>query len=209
MTKYCSECGSSNKDDASFCEKCGSSLKENIRSDFNNNNKLNEDYEKSSRNKNIVIVALIVIIVAVSVGFATYAVMSNNNQGVSVADNLSHDQTHQQQVTQKSSSPTWHLIKTAHGGPNENSIDSQSITVNTNGKVKVVISGMPIENYVNNYANGNIQGSASGNVGLSWGATDDTVLQSDSFEGGNGGTVTINLNYFNMDYWDLEVYDYY
>lgn len=219
MTKYCPKCGSPNEDIDSSCENCGKPLKTSLHDDFNK--KLNEEKERKSRNKNILIIALVIIIIAISTSFAVFTILNNDatNQDISTNNSFpeqnqiqSQDQTSSQNQVQKNqnSSPTWHLIKSLHGDSNENSTNEQNISLNTNGKVKIVLSGMPIENHINNYVNGNIvTDTDTGNLVLNWASNGSTVLQSDSFEGGNGGTVTINLKYFNMDYWDLEMYDYY
>lgn len=62
MVKYCPKCGSELREDAKFCDKCGKSLR--IK-------QTNTSKDKSFDKRNIIIVALIILIVAVA-GFICY-----------------------------------------------------------------------------------------------------------------------------------------
>ena len=208
--KICSKCGFENIQNAIYCKKCGAKLKNNT----NGSGGLKKEH--------IIIVALIVSIVCVSSIFATYFLLTENykNTAVIINDTTKNVSNESSQVNNNdatnngansnSNSGSWHQVQSYHGGSSADSSGSDHYNIKVNGKAKVVLSGMPVENYKANSlgASVSINGQSLSSLGMSWGSHDDTVSKSDSVEGGSAGNLDITVNYDNMDYWDIVVYEY-
>lgn len=77
MTKFCSECGFENKDDAKFCKSCGANIQpiENVSAVNSNNGK--------SKNKGVLIIGIIALIAIAAIGGYFFL----NNEDYSLGDN--------------------------------------------------------------------------------------------------------------------------
>lgn len=84
--------------------------------------------------------------------------------------------------------------------------------VTTKGnKFKIISTAMPIKNYATNYLytnvmnNGNIVGSSQ----LDWGGKSAVASQSKTLEFSGSGTQSINIDTYELQWWTVEVWEYY
>ena len=200
LTKYCSKCGKENDTNSTFCRKCGEKL--------SGIHTINDNNSTKSRN-NIILIGVIVALLIVIAIIGTYAIVALNN------DNNSSDTTRGSvdNVSNKSVSDvknentkSWHKVDSFNG------VGDNVITL-TSGKnpIKVVSSAMPLKNYADNYMDTTVtqNGYTVGSSQLSWGSNSAVATKSDTIEFTGSGTYYIYISAYELDYWNLEIYEYY
>ncbi|MBR0272185.1 MAG: zinc ribbon domain-containing protein [Methanobrevibacter sp.] len=100
MTKFCSQCGYENKNNAQYCKKCGNPFKTN-----NIGNTLNDKTNKSDNSK-IIVIALIIIIIALAGIFVYSSGIFNTDDQQSAVNNAPQNQTAQPASTPTASTPS-------------------------------------------------------------------------------------------------------
>ncbi|MCL2156662.1 MAG: zinc ribbon domain-containing protein [Methanobrevibacter sp.] len=192
MPKYCPKCGTDNDDKFTFCRNCGERL-----SGINTVN--NNDSVKSDNNKILMgaIVALIIVIAIIG----TYVFIGGDNDSNinTVSDSSVSDSSN---VNTKS----WHKIDSFHG------VGDYSITLNVGvNPIKIVSSAMPTKNYASNFMETTVgqYGYTVGSSLLSWESNSALAKKSENIEFSGSGTYFIYISAYELQYWDLEIYEYY
>lgn len=118
---FCPKCGKSIPDTAKFCKYCGASI--GVKSNINNTNSMVKQQNNEDRNKNIIIVALIVVIAIASIVCVAYAtgVFDNKNNAAVVNSTGSNSVQASQSSSQGSSQSS---LKILGGSMNTPSADS-------------------------------------------------------------------------------------
>lgn len=198
MSKKCSSCGADNDDDSMFCRNCGKKL--------SGIHPVKNDNVKKKNNEKILIATVVVLLIAIAIiGTYAFVTLNNDNDSDVPVVNVSNNSGSNDSNT-NTNSKSWHKIGTYNG------VSDDTIMVTSNGnKIKVVPSAMPLKNYADNYLyttvtqNGNTVGSSD----LSWGSSSAVATKSDSIEFSGSGTYYIYISAYELQYWDLEVYEYY
>jgi len=206
MTKYCPECGTENNDNSTFCRSCGKRL-----SNIHSMNKDTNTTENTLGNNKILIGAIIALILIVAV-IGTYAVvttLNNDNNDSDSAVDSSVDTGPGSSVSDASNVNTksWHKIDSFSG-----SGDYQITFNNNNGnKIKVVSTAMPIKNYADNYMYTTVSknGYNVGSSQLSWNSKSAVATKTDNIQFSGVGTYYIDISAYELQYWNLEIYEYY
>jgi len=128
---------------------------------------------------------------------------SNSNSGVSVDTG---------QCSSVSDSPStytksWHKVDSFSGRENY-----QFTFSNPNGnRVKVVVSAMPLKNYGNNAMRTLITNGTHrvGTLILDWDSSSAVAVKTDSVESSLSGTFEVDIATYELEYWNLEIYEYY
>lgn len=105
-----------------------------------------------------------------------------------------------------SSNPTWHKIGTYNG------IGDDSIPVNTKGsKIKIISTAMPIKNYADNSLTTILnQGSRTVEMSqMSWNSKSAVATKTKTIEVSNTGNFEIEVSTYELEWWNIEVYEYY
>jgi len=200
LSRYCPKCGKDNADNSTFCRNCG----ERLHGIHTMNNSANTNIFENNK---VLIGIVVVLLLAVAI-IGTYAVVSSLNNNNAVVDS-SNTNNQGGSVTDSSNVNTksWHKIDSFSG-----SGDYQITFNNYNGnKIKVVSSAMPIKNYADNYMYTTIS-KGGYNVGsslLSWTSNSAVATKSDSTTFSGSGTYYIYISAYELQYWDLEIYEYY
>lgn len=183
---FCPKCGAKNDDDAVFCQRCGTNFK-----------------SSNSSNKNILIIFLVIILIIGSLA-GLFIVMSNNNSNNQNEKIVTYENTAPE--VESSHTPSWHKVGSYNG------VSDYSVPVAISGdKIKIEFSAFPIKNYADNdmtvrvYKNGNYLGSAN----VEWDGNDAVATRSNSLEFSGSGNYQIQVSAYELDYWNMEVYEWY
>ncbi|MCL2687000.1 MAG: zinc ribbon domain-containing protein [Methanobrevibacter sp.] len=204
MPKYCKDCGAENDDNSTFCKSCGKKLSEI--------HEINSDNKVIGGNNQKILIGVIVALLIVIAIVGTYAFVSlnnnDNNSDISNNGGSSVDGVSNSYVSDSSNvnTKTWHKIDSFNG------VGDYIVTINGGGnRMKVVPSAMPIKNYADNFMyttvskNGNTIGSSQ----LSWNSKSAVATKSDTIEFSGSGTYRVYISAYELQYWNLEVYEYY
>ncbi|WP_225370477.1 hypothetical protein [Methanobrevibacter arboriphilus] len=105
------------------------------------------------------------------------------------------------------STKSWHKVDSFNG------VGDYEITFNNNGgnRIKIVSSAMPIKNYADNYMYTTVSknGYNMGSSQLSWNSKSAVATKSDNIEFSGSGTYSISISAYELQYWNLEIYEYY
>lgn len=104
------------------------------------------------------------------------------------------------------SNPTWHKIKTYNG------INDDTIQINTKGsKIKIVSTAMPIKNYADNSLTTILnQGSRTVEMSqMSWNSKSAVATKTKNIEVSDSGNFEIVISAYELQWWNIEVYEYY
>lgn len=194
-------CGKENNDNSTFCRSCGKRLSE-IHSMNSNNNVTNG-------NNKILIGVIIALIIVVAI-LGTYAFVTLNNNNISDTNNDTYINTVPSSSVNNISSEntkSWHKIDSFNG------VGDYQISFNNNGgnRIKIVSSAMPIKNYADNYMYTSVSksGNTVGSSQLSWNSKSAVATKSDTIEFSGSGNYNIYISAYELQYWDLEIYEYY
>ncbi|MCL2156670.1 MAG: zinc ribbon domain-containing protein [Methanobrevibacter sp.] len=179
----CPRCKSTNDENSAFCENCGAPLK-------NSSNISNQTIF-------IGIIAIIIIIVVIGVGLLI--ALSNNNSNDNSIDLPNNN-------ILNTNTPSWHKINSYNG------VDDNVITINTKGnKLKIVSTAMPIMNYDENYMLTTVSnyGNTLGFSELSWDDNSAVASKTANIEFTSSGTCYIYISTYDIDYWNIEIYEWY
>ncbi len=200
-TNKCMNCGKENNDNSTFCRSCGKRLSE-IHSMNSNNNVTNG-------NNKILIGVIIALIIVVAI-LGTYAFVTLNNNNISDTNNDTYINTVPSSSVNNISSEntkSWHKIDSFNG------VGDYQISFNNNGgnRIKIVSSAMPIKNYADNYMYTSVSksGNTVGSSQLSWNSKSAVATKSDTIEFSGSGNYNIYISAYELQYWDLEIYEYY
>ena len=199
MAKYCPKCGTENNENSTFCRGCGDRL-----SGIHSMNSANENIINTN-NKTLIVVIIALLIGIAIFGTYVFVTMSNDSSDTSIS---SVDNTSSSSVSDASNvnTKTWHKVDSFNG------VSDYTITLNSGGnRMKVVSSAMPIKNYADNFMyttvskNGNTVGSSR----ISWNSTNAVATKSDTIEFSGSGTYYVYISAYELQYWNLEIYEYY
>lgn len=204
MTKYCSICGKDNDDNSTFCRNCGKRL--------SGMNSINSDNKGvTNRNNKILIGVIIILLIAIAI-VGTYAFVTLNNENssdISSGSSVGSISDSFSSVSDVSNGNTksWHKVDSFNG------VGDYEITFNNNGgnRIKIVSSAMPIKNYADNYMYTSVSksGNTVGSSQLSWNSKSAVATKSDTIEFSGSGNYNIYISAYELQYWDLEIYEYY
>ncbi len=198
MSKQCSNCGTENEDNSTFCRNCGKKLQLHpINTEINN--------QKKNNNEKILIVVIIALLIAIAI-IGTYAFTILNNDNSDTGNILIGDVSNSSDSNADVNGKSWHKINTFNG------VGDDTITVTSGGnKIKVVSTAMPLKNYAENFMFTTVSknGYSVGSSELSWGDTSAVAKKTDTIEFQGSGTYYIYISAYELDYWNLEVYEYY
>lgn len=205
MPKYCSKCGMENDDNSKFCRGCGETLSGG--SNLSNNNTNN-----NNNFNNKLLIGIIILLVAIVAIVGTYAVLSLNNDGDNNTNsdtnvNINDSGASVSNVENVENTASWHKIG-SYSGVGDKTI---SLNSNNNNRLKVVSSAMPIKNYADNFMYTSISrsGYSVGSSQLSWNSKSAVATKSDTLEFSGTGTYSIYVSTYELQYWNLEIYEYY
>lgn len=122
---------------------------------------------------------------------------TNNNAGIN--NNIEN-------TTNISSNPSWHKIKSYNG------VGDDTISINAKGtKIKVVSTGMPIKNYADNSLTTILnQGSRTIEMSqMSWNSRSAVATKTRTIEVSGTGSFEIVISAYELQWWTVEVYEYY
>lgn len=193
----CPHCGALNKNGAKFCKSCGSSLStESLAYQDKFGSKKDVSNSKSSGiSRNILIVCVTVIILAIIVAGAYIYINSDDNADGNVVVNNDNQGSVNTQ-------PTWHLVDSCTGSGS--GFDYYSLP---EGKLKVKISAFPIKNYATNSLCAS--SSTGDSVSVDWGSNSAVETRSDSMTFTSNGGDTLEIEYYETVNWKVEIYKYY
>jgi hypothetical protein len=201
LPKYCSKCGKENDDNSTFCRGCGERLS-GIHSKSGN------DSGFASGNNKILIgfVVLLLIVVAI-IGTYAYATMNDNDSDTNGDNSIGKGSDSSVSDVSSVNTKSWHKLDSFSG------VGDYEITFNNNGgnRIKVVSSAMPLKNYADNfmYTAVSNNGYTVGSSDLSWNSSNAVATKSDSIEFTGPGTYYIYVSAYELQYWNLEIYEYY
>ncbi len=204
MTKYCSICGKDNDDNSTFCRNCGKRL--------SGMNSINSDNKGvTNRNNKILIGVIIILLIAIAI-VGTYAFVTLNNENssdISSGSSVGSISDSFSSVSDVSNGNTksWHKVDSFNG------VGDYEITFNNNGgnRIKIVSSAMPIKNYADNYMYTTVSKNDYnlGSSQLSWNSKSAVATKSENIEFSGSGTYYISIYAYELQYWNLEIYEYY
>ncbi len=145
---------------------------------------------------NLLIVGLIGGII---IGNIIYHPQNTNN-------NINEINKNDNTLKNTSSNPTWHKIKTYTG------VNDDSIQINTKGsKIKIVSTAMPVKNYFDNSLTTILnQGSRTVDMSqISWNSKSAVATKTKTIEVSNTGNFEIEVSTYELEWWTVEVYEYY
>lgn len=192
----CGNCGKENPPNSKYCTDCGFNLQKQM------NNSTND---KNNTNLLIGIGIVIIIILIGLLGIGIYGMMNENNDDRNTAT-IVNSSDNGNAENQRSVSGSWHKIGTYNG------VDSDSITITTKGtKFKVTSTAMPIKNYATNYMYTTLtsNGYSIGSSSLDWGSKSAVATKSKTLEFSGSGTHYIDVNAYELQWWTVEVWEYY
>ena len=197
MTKYCPKCGIDNDEKSTFCRNCGEKLSGLNTTGTNNN-------VQSINNK--ILISMIVVLLIIIAITGTYTFVSLNNDSDTIDNSVSTPLNASVNNVSTENTKTWHKIDSFDG------VGDNVITLNSRGnQIRVVSSAMPLKNYADNfmYTTVSINGYTVGSSQLSWNSTNAVAIKSDTFEFTGSGTCYIYISAYELQYWNLEIYEYY
>ncbi|MDL2246052.1 zinc ribbon domain-containing protein [Methanobrevibacter sp. OttesenSCG-928-K11] len=202
MTKYCPNCGKDNDDNSTFCRYCGKKL-----SGIHDINIENKPISDNKEKKLWAIVIVLIIAIAI-IGTFAFMAINDNNENTEPTNNKSNEKISDSSVSDVSSvnTKTWHKVDSFSG------VGGKTITLTAAGNpIKVTSSAMPIKNYADNYMQTSISknGFSVGSSQLSWNSKSAVATKSDSIEFTGTGTYDIYISTYELQYWNLEIYEYY
>lgn len=205
MTKYCSICGKDNDDNSTFCRNCGERL--------SGMNSINSDNKGVTKGDNKVLIGVIIILLIIIAIVGTYAFVTLNNENSSdISSGSSVGSIFDSSISSVSdvsggNTKSWHKVDSFNG------VGDYEITFNNNGgsRIKIVSSAMPIKNYADNnmYTTVSKNGYNVGSSQLSWNSKSAVATKSDNIEFSGSGTYYISISAYELQYWNLEIYEYY
>nr|WP_302578854.1 zinc ribbon domain-containing protein [Methanobrevibacter arboriphilus] len=205
MTKYCSFCGKDNDDNSTFCRNCGERL--------SGMNSINSDNKGVTKGDNKVLIGVIIILLIIIAIVGTYAFVTLNNENSSdISSGSSVGSIFDSSISSVSdvsggNTKSWHKVDSFNG------VGDYEITFNNNGgsRIKIVSSAMPIKNYADNnmYTTVSKNGYNVGSSQLSWNSKSAVATKSDNIEFSGSGTYYISISAYELQYWNLEIYEYY
>jgi len=203
LTKYCPKCGRTNDESSKFCKNCGEKLP-GIHS--MNSNRINNDNNNSNNgNKNILIGLIVVLLIAIAV-IGTYAFVALNNDSANTSTNEVSNSSVNEVSSVDTKTKTWHKVDSYSG------VGDKTITLNSGGNpIRVTSSAMPIKNYADNFMETIVthNGYTVGSSLLSWNSKSAVATKSDSIEFSGSGTFYIYVSTYELQYWNLDIYEYY
>lgn len=148
----------------------------------------------------IILVLIVVIAVITSVTVTTMILLSNNN----INSILISSEDVNDQIT--TNTGYWHKINSYNG------VSDDFITINARGnRIKVVSTAMPIKNYAENYMTTTISNNRY-NVDsseLSWNDKSAVATKTTNIQFIGSGTHYISISTYELDYWNIEIYEWY
>ncbi|MGL6299084.1 MAG: hypothetical protein ACRC1M_07955 [Methanobacteriaceae archaeon] len=153
--------------------------------------------------------SVVVLLIAISI-LGTYAVLTLNNSNNNITNTTNESAAvisdTQGSVSNNGASASWHKVDTRSG------VGSSGFTFTTSkSKAKVVSSAMPIKNYATNsmFTTVSKNGYSVGSSELYWNSTNAVATKSKTIEFSGAGTYSISISAYELQYWNLEVYEYY
>lgn len=205
MTKYCSICGKDNDDNSTFCKNCGKRL--------SGMNSINSDNKGVTKGDNKVLIGVIIILLIIIAIVGTYAFFALNNENSSdISSGSSVGSIFDSSISSVSdvssgNTKSWHKVDSFNG------VGDYEIAFNNNGgnRIKIVSSAMPIKNYADNYMYTTVSKNDYnlGSSQLSWNSKSAVATKSDNIEFLGSGTYYISISAYELQYWNLEIYEYY
>lgn len=155
-------------------------------------------------------IIILLIIIAIVGTYAFFTLNNENSYDISSGSSVgSIFDSSISSVSDVSSGNTksWHKVDSFNG------VGDYEITFNNNGgnRIKIVSSAMPIKNYADNYMYTTVSKNDY-NVGssqLSWNSKSAVATKSDNIEFSGSGTYYISISAYELQYWNLEIYEYY
>lgn len=101
---------------------------------------------------------------------------------------------------------SWHKIGSYSG------VWDNTITLTNGGnRIKLVSSAMPVKNYADNYMLTTVSknGYSVGSSKLSWNSRSAVATKTKNIEFSGSGTHYIYISAYELQYWNLEIYEYY
>jgi len=202
LPKYCKNCGTENNDNTTFCRNCGENLSETPTVNSNNN-------VRSESNQKILIGVIVALLIVIAiVGTYAFVTLSDNNSNSDATSSSSDDGVSNSYISNSSNvnTKTWYKVDSFNG------VGDYTITLNSGGnRMKVVSSAMPIKNYADNFMDTTVtkNGNTIGSSQLSWNSKSAVATKSDTIEFSGAGTYYIYISAYELQYWNLEIYEYY
>lgn len=202
LPKYCTNCGKDNDDNSTFCRNCGKRLS-GIHS-------TNSDKISVKNENNKILIGIIVVLLMVIAIIGSYAYVTLNNPD-ETSD--SHNDSSIKNISDNSvnnvtnmNTKSWHKIGSFSGVG-----DDTIIVTSGKNRIKVVSSAMPIKNYADNYMFTTVtkNGHSIGSSDLSWNSKSAVASKSKTIEFSGSGTYYVYVSAYELQYWNLEVYEYY
>lgn len=147
-------------------------------------------------NKILVIIILIIVLAVISTAFVTTVLLTNNDNFISSLGNTVDDTSTQSNVKK------WHLVNSYSG------VGDDIITINTNGnRIKLVSTAMPLKNYGDNFMITTVDNLGSSE--LSWNSKSSVSTKTGNIQFSGLGTHNIYVSAYELDYWNIEIYEWY
>jgi hypothetical protein len=196
---FCQECRTENDLDAEYCVNCGSKLNK-----FHKPNKTERNESKKDRmnrtTKALIIVCIILVGgVGLTAGFLIHG--SNSAPQYQIASSNTTE------VQNQTYTPDWHAVADFIGPMN----DSRDVTIKGD-KFKVIISAVPSVTYsANDFRVDVFEGQGLVNNGnIHWDPTESPKEKEVLMEIPQGnGVYTIKMYNYDVESWEVKVYDYY
>jgi len=192
MSKFCSKCGFENKDDAQFCKKCGSPL-----------NKAQTKREVKSKNNNVLIIA-IAVIVCVAIIASAFVLLNGDFMDTNESPTLEKNSSDVNNVDSDNTNETkksWKLIDTYMGAGT--GVETHNLP---EGKLKVKVYAFPLKNYGTNYMHVNIPQEKA--ISLEWDSHSAVESKSKTTSFDSDGSSAFTIDYEELDNWEVDVYQY-
>jgi hypothetical protein len=197
---FCPECGNKNDEDSEYCVNCGSKLNK-----FHKPNKPERNESKKDRiNRTTKVLIIVCIILVGGVGLTAGFLIQKESNSVSQYQITSPNTT---EVQNQTYTPDWHEVATFTGPMN----DSRDVTIKGD-KFKVIISAVPSVTYTaNDFRVDVFEGQGLVNNGaIHWDPTESPKEKEVLMEIPQGnGVYTIKMYNYDVESWEVKVYDYY
>lgn len=154
--------------------------------------------------KNLYILAIIVVLILGLLGGNIIGNIAFNPP--KSTNNIVENNNYFANTTNISSNPTWHKINTYSG------VGDDIISFNTKGsKIKIISTGMPIKNYASNYLKATLQqnGITLDESTSSWNSRSAVATKTRTIEVSGSGSFKILVGAYELQWWEIEVYEYY
>lgn len=197
----CPNCGAEDKNGSKFCKKCGTPLT----SEKNTPHK-NQDNTQSKMNNNVLIIAVAVVI-CVAIIAGAFVLTNTNSNDVDIATNDSTDinntDNSSDSIKDNQTQKSWKLIDTYYGDGSGN----KEISV-PNGDIRLEFSAYPIKNYADNYFQA-YSSDADLISNLEWNSHSPVEAKYDSFEYSSNSPEVFNIVSYELESWEVKVYQYF